>query len=84
VHIFVSTAFNPRLIRRPFSWVENESLRRRMQIANFAKLAACLYPDASEEECLMMSYYHLWVLLFVFASHSLLLYQIVSPGVPLG
>jgi hypothetical protein len=41
-----------------------------MQIANFPKLAACLYPDALEEECLMMSYYHLWVLLFVFISSS--------------
>ena len=36
-------------------------MRRRIQIANFAKLAAYLFPDASEEECLMMSYYHLWV-----------------------
>ena len=53
-----------------FSWVESDSLRCRMQIANFAKLAACLYPDAPEEECLVMSYYHLWVLLFVFVSCS--------------
>jgi hypothetical protein len=43
-----------------------------MQIANFPKLAACLYPDALEEECLMMSYYHLWVLLFVFVSSSVI------------
>jgi len=46
------------------SWVESDLLRRRMQIANFAKLAACLFPDAPEEECLMMSYYHLWVFLW--------------------
>jgi hypothetical protein len=54
------------------SWVENDSLRHRMQIANFPKLGACLYPDALEEECLMMSYYHLWVLLFIFISYSLM------------
>jgi len=46
------------------SWVENDSLRHRMQIANFPKLGACLYPDALKEECLMMSYYHLWVFLW--------------------
>ena len=60
----------------PFSWVESGSLRHRMQIANFSRLAACLYPDALEEECLMMSYYHLWVLLFVCVSYSLLLFRL--------
>ena len=54
------------------SWVESDTLRHRMQIANFPKLAAYLYPDALEEECLMMSYYHLWVLPFVFASSFLI------------
>jgi hypothetical protein len=69
---FRSTVFELKLIACRLSWIENDSLRRRMQIADFAKLAACLYPDALEEECLMMSYYHLWVLLFVFVSCSLL------------
>jgi len=59
----------------PFSWVESDSLRHRMQMANFSKLAACLYPDALEEECLMMSYYHLWVLLSFCISYSLLLFR---------
>ncbi|KIM74248.1 hypothetical protein PILCRDRAFT_14594 [Piloderma croceum F 1598] len=46
------------------SWVESDSLRHRMQIADFAKFAACFYPDAQEEECLIMSYYHLWIFLW--------------------
>jgi len=46
------------------SWLQNDILLRRMKMANFSRLAACLYPDASEEECLMMSYYHLWVFLW--------------------
>jgi len=46
------------------SWIKSDTLRHRMQIANFAKLAACIYSDASEEECLMMAYYHLWVFLW--------------------
>ena len=58
-----------------FSWLESEALRHRMQIANFSRLAACLYPDALEEECLMMSYYHLWVLLSFCISYSLLLFR---------
>ena len=63
---YFPNAFILELTARLFSWVESDSLRRRLQIADFAKLAACLYPDALEEECLMMSYYHLWVLLHVF------------------
>src|SRR6267154_3367208 len=60
------TSFRSRLPLRCliaciFSWIESDLLRHRMQIANFAKLAACLFPNAREEECLMMSYYHLWV-----------------------
>ncbi|GBE80747.1 hypothetical protein SCP_0304660 [Sparassis crispa] len=43
------------------SWVDDEKNRRRMQAADFALLAGCFYPDAEEEEYLMMAYYHLWV-----------------------
>jgi hypothetical protein len=77
-------AFILELITRLFSWVESDSLRRRIQIADFAKLAACLYPDALEEECLMMSYYHLWVPLYVFFPNVFSYTFIFSLGIPLG
>ena len=32
-----------------------------MKSADLAKLAACFYPDAHEDECLTTAYYHLWV-----------------------
>jgi hypothetical protein len=70
-------AFTPIFTACLFSYVEGDSLRRRMQMADFAKLAAYLYPDAPEEECLMMSYYHLWVLLYAFVLYYLLLHILV-------
>ncbi|GBE89299.1 hypothetical protein SCP_1503070 [Sparassis crispa] len=43
------------------SWVDNPETCRRMQLADFAMLAGCFYPEAQEEEYLMAAYYHLWV-----------------------
>ena len=84
VHPFRSRLPLRCLIACIFSWVESDLLRHRMQIANFAKLAACLFPDAPEEECLMMSYYHLWVPHFVFAFVSYSFSDSFSSGVSLG
>ena len=55
--VLLPTAFYLHL----YSWVESDSLRRQMKSADLAKLAACFYPDAHEDECLTTAYYHLWV-----------------------
>ncbi|KDQ52302.1 hypothetical protein JAAARDRAFT_62046 [Jaapia argillacea MUCL 33604] len=46
------------------SWVRDETERRRIIRADFASLAACLYPKAQPEEYRAMALYHGWIFIW--------------------
>ncbi|KDQ52301.1 hypothetical protein JAAARDRAFT_487951 [Jaapia argillacea MUCL 33604] len=46
------------------SWVKDDKERRRVIRADFASLAACLYPDAEPDEYRAMAFYHGWIFIW--------------------